>query len=110
MSEIFRDTPQFTVAPPSLIGSRDNRTGEVYFPPRAVSADGRLRPCVDVSLSPRGKLYAFTSFAGTTYGQVDLPEGVRILTTLADGDHEIDADYEFELVDGDNPGWRFRRA
>lgn len=110
MTTIFEGPAQFSVDPPQLLGSRDPQTGQVFFPPRELSVDGTLRRCENISLSRSGELYAFTKFAGTVYGQIDLPEQVRVLTTLADGNHETGAVYEFEIIAGEKPGWRFRRA
>lgn len=93
-----------------LMGSRDPGSGEVYFPPRHFSADGALRVCEEVALPTRGVLYAFTAFAGQTYGQVDLDDKVRVLALLADGEHELGAAYALEVLDGDPVTWRFRHA
>lgn len=94
--------------PLGLRGSRDPATGDVYYPPRAFAADGSLRRCEPVELSGHGVLYAWTELGGTIYGQVDLPEGVRIVTRLAPGSHAIGATYSLEADPEHN--WRFRRA
>ena len=99
-------------ARPRLIGSRDPVTGQVYFPARALAADGSLRPCEAVTLAGAGRLVTWTRFAGEFFGQVDLPEGVRIQGRLAEGPHEIGAPYALEVEQpAEGPArWRFRRG
>lgn len=99
----------FRADPPTLLGSRDPRSGQVYFPPRALSADGRLTPCETVELSREGVLYSWTSMGGRFFGQVDLPEKVRLQCALAPGTPEIGAHYRLEVAP-DGHGWRFARA
>jgi len=106
----FAQAPVLAIDPPRLLGSRDPKSGDVYFPPRKVAADGSLRACEPVDLSSKGRLYAFTTFGGRTYGQVDLPEKVRILTILTGSDHVIGEAYELDVTPGDAPSWSFRRA
>lgn len=105
-------SPQFTTDPPRLIGSRDAATGQVYFPARALAADGSLRETEQVTLSPRGTLYSWTFFAGATYGQVDLPDGVRIQGLLLDKSPDIGAEYEVVIQSDEagNQDWRFARV
>jgi uncharacterized OB-fold protein len=105
-------TNVFRLDPPTLRGSRDDVSGQVYFPPRALSADGELRDCVPVDLSPEGTLYSFTRMGDTWYGQIDLPEKVRIQCVLGPGPREIGAHYRLAASpqDGDsrpNTGWWF---
>jgi Predicted nucleic-acid-binding protein containing a Zn-ribbon len=90
-----------------LRGSRDPATGQIYFPARVLAADGSLRLCEPVALSQRGRLASWTRFAGRFYGQVDLPEGVRIQGRLGEGQHRIGADYH---LCSDADGWRFDRV
>lgn len=94
--------------PLRLLGSRDPATGDIYHPPRTFAADGSLRRCESVELSDHGVLYAWTELGDTVYGQVDLPEGVRILSRLAPGSHAIGATYVLE-ADPEHH-WRFRSA
>lgn len=106
-------TDVFQPDPPTLLGSRDPQTGQVYFPPRALAADGSLRECEPVTLSRTGVLYSYTRMGDKVYGQVDLPEKVRVQSTLAPGQPaEIGAPYRLEAVtdDGGTVGWRFTRA
>lgn len=103
----MEDQIDLTATPPVLRGSRDPQTGETFFPPRALAVDGSLRDCEPVTLSRVGELYTWTRFMGTCFGQVDLPEGVRIQTPLCDGPHAIGAAYE--LVVGEGGAWSFRR-
>ncbi|MCB1405852.1 MAG: hypothetical protein KDK01_06190 [Rhodobacteraceae bacterium] len=94
---------------PRLVGSRDQETGQTYFPYRPLAADGSLRPCEEVLLSGKGALYSWTRFAKRFYGQIDLPEGVRVQCEIDDGPHEIGGIYRLEVIaDGDDAKWRFR--
>ncbi|AJE45055.1 hypothetical protein [Celeribacter indicus] len=102
----------FRADPPTLLGSRDPATGQVYFPPRTLSADGALTRCEEVELSREGILHTWTQMGGRFYGQVDLPEKVRIQCVLAPGVPEIGAVYRLEAAAADDgaAGWRFARA
>lgn len=93
-----------------LIGSRDAATGQTYFPVRPYAADGSMRPTEPVDLSSDGILYSWTIVGGTHYGQVDLPEGVRIQCELAPAEHVIDAAYTLEIMPEGDGKWRFRHA
>lgn len=97
--------------PPQLKGSRDPATGQVYFPFRAVAADGSLRPCVPLALSRQGVLITFTRMGKQCFGQIDLPEGVRVQTLLDDGDHRTGDRYVLDVVagEGEDTSWRFKR-
>ena len=79
---------------PHLLGSRCGACGKVFFPQQTLCTEcfqeGTLKPN---PLSTRGKLYAFTivereSLApkGFTvpysYGYVELPEGVRVISKI----------------------------
>ncbi|MFF0816204.1 MaoC family dehydratase N-terminal domain-containing protein [Rhodococcus sp. NPDC003318] len=101
-------TPVFDRATFRLQGSRDPQTGEVFHPPRTYSVDGRFRECEDVDLPAEGELYAFTSFAGQDYGQIDLAGGVRIQAALAAGEHRIGGKYRLDSEDGGK--WWFVHA
>ncbi len=91
-----------------LRGSRDPRTGETYFPRRALSVDGTLRDLEPVDLAPGAVLHSWTSFDGTDFGQVDLADGVRLQTRLGPGPHQIGTAY---VLAGDVTGeWWFARA
>ena len=102
------ESASFRTDPLRLLGSRDPVTGDTYYPPRPLAVDGSLRTCEPVELSTEGILYAWTEFNKVAYGQVDLPEGPRILTRIAPGEHQIGATYVLE-ADADHQ-WRFRRA
>ncbi|MDR5653181.1 hypothetical protein [Ruixingdingia sedimenti] len=93
---------------PRLRGARDPASGACHFPFRPLSTDGSLRPCTEIALSDRGILYTWTRFAGRFYGQVDLPEAVRIQTELGEGPHDIGAPYRLDIAP-DGAGWRFVR-
>ncbi|GAA1017679.1 hypothetical protein GCM10009556_065760 [Acrocarpospora pleiomorpha] len=85
-----------------LTGSKDPETGQVFYPARALSVDGRMRPLVESALASEGVLYSWTTYAGTAYGQVDLDDGVRLQVRLAPGDHQIGARYRLAgSPDGD---------
>jgi hypothetical protein len=95
-------------APTRLRASRDPRTGETYYPERALSVDGTLRRVEPVDLATRGVLYSWTTFDGADFGQVDLEDGVRLQVRLHDGPHEIGATYS---LGGDvSADWWFTRA
>jgi len=109
---VYRNTfilmPEPTTASGPLKGSRDTTTGDVYFPPRALSVDGRLRPLADAELATEGILYSWTTYEGNAYGQVDLAGGVRLQAPLSPGEHEIGAAYRMAgAPDGE---WWFERA
>lgn len=93
-----------------LAGSRDPSNGQTYFPARALVADGSLRPCESINLSPTGILASWTRLVDRHFGQVDLPEGVRVQTLLSDGPHEIGASYRLQVADKDGTmEWSFTR-
>ncbi len=94
--------------PGRLRGSRDPRTGETYFPERALSVDGTLSELEPVDLARRGVLYSWTSFDGVYFGQIDVDDGVRLQVRLGDGPHEIGAVYE--LAGDVTTEWWFARA
>jgi len=105
------DRVLFRTNPPCLLGSRDEVTGAVYFPPRALTTDGSLRECVRIELSSKGTLFSWTRFAGRYFGQIDLPEGVRLQCALDDGAHEIGAVYALDIfrTESGAQDWRFIR-
>lgn len=91
----------------ALTGSRDPQTGQVFFPPRALSVDGALRELEEVELPSTGVLYSFAVVGDTTYGLIDLQQGVRLQAELAPGDPVIGGAYR--LI-GDEDEWSFERA
>jgi uncharacterized OB-fold protein len=93
--------------PYRLLGSTDELRAEVYYPARALSVDGALRELETVELSTEGTLYSWTALGPTVYGQVDLPEGVRLLAELDDGPHRIGGRYRLVADSNAGPGWRF---
>lgn len=97
---------------PHLVGSRDPQTGQVYFPPRALAADGSLRVCEPVRLVGRGVLTTWTKFAGRCFGHVDLQGEVRIQCEILGDLHEIGATYELDTTPGEDnaAAVRFRRV
>ena len=79
-----------------LIGSRCKRCGEHFYPKRAVCANCYSQEMEDVALSRRGKIFTYTiartGYPGTPVtppfitGQVELPEGVQVLSLITDVD------------------------
>ncbi|WP_424830488.1 Zn-ribbon domain-containing OB-fold protein [Ruegeria sp.] len=98
--------------PERLVGSRDPQTGAVFFPFRDLSADGQLRRCERVELTGKGTLYSWTRFARKSFGQIDLPEGVRIQALLKGEDHEIGATYHLvvDVTEDGEKKWSFARV
>ncbi|MCJ2877393.1 hypothetical protein JUM41_24390 [Rhizobium pusense] len=96
---------------PHLRGSRDPMTSQVYFPFRMVAADGSLRVCEPLALSRQGVLITWTRMGKQCFGQIDLPEGVRVQAPLDDGDHRSGDQYVLDVVAGDaaEASWRFKR-
>lgn len=74
-----------------LKASRDSVTGQTYVPPRALAADGSLRPTEALEVPAQGVLNSSTTFNGECYGIVDLDCGSRIQTLLAPGTDRIGA-------------------
>lgn len=98
-----------TLLSKSLVASKDTKTGQVFFPPRKYSVDGKLRELTEFALGQQGILYSWTQFAGIYFGQIDMPEGVRIQTQLDQTQPVIGTSYEirWELDDDNNETWRF---
>ncbi|HWO93716.1 MAG TPA: zinc ribbon domain-containing protein, partial [Dehalococcoidia bacterium] len=94
---------------PRLLGSRCRACGEHFFPRRVVCAKCLARDIEDVELSPRGKLYTWTHVFVPMFGaqrtdlneydvgQVDLPEGVRVQTTLTGDTSKLRIGGEMEI-------------
>jgi acyl dehydratase/uncharacterized OB-fold protein len=95
-----------------LLGSHDPVTGQTFFPPRTLAVDGSLREIDPVALSPVGTLVAWTTMAGFAFGEVDLPEGVRIQARLEGAQpHDVGRDYRVHVTaEGISPEWWFVRA
>lgn len=93
-----------------LIGSRDAETGQVYFPQRAYAADGSMRETEQVPLSNQGVLYSWTILGDEHFGQIDLPERVRIQSRLQPSEHQIGEVYELVIIGEADNDWRFSRA
>lgn len=97
---------------PKLLGSRCMTCGEHFFPRRLVCArpDCLGRELENVELSTRGTLYTHTHVFVPMFGaqrtdlneydvgQVDLPEGVRVQTTLVGDRAQIKVGAEMEIV------------
>jgi uncharacterized protein len=86
----------FTVDPPALTGGRCRACGTLRFPALDVCPSCQSADCEEIPLSTEGSVFTFTivhmappGYLGETpyaYGVVELPEGLRITTTLLAGD------------------------
>lgn len=99
---------------PSLAGSRCKDCGAVYFPRRLMCFECRSTELQEHPLSRRGVVYSWTtvhvsSARSTPYmiGYVDLPEGVRVFTTLRADREPLDFDQPVQLQAGPDAGWYF---
>jgi uncharacterized protein len=101
----------FTVDPPALIGGRCRVCGTLRFPAVDVCPGCQEADCDQVALSTSGTVFTFTVVrvaprgylgeAPYAYGVVELPEGLRVTTTLLAGDlaeMEIGVPCGFELM------------
>jgi hypothetical protein len=92
-----------------LIGSKCRSCGEYFFPKRVFCAKCFLEDTEEVLLSRKGKLYTYTTVHVPMFGkvvmdrgeycvgQVDLPEGPRIQTTLSCDPSELKIGMDMEL-------------
>lgn len=102
-------------APGYLIGSRCRRCGEVFFPKRETCGKCLKDDLEEIRLSRRGKLASFTvirhkppapfkapePFSPFALGEIDLPEGLAVLSQLTGCDVDsmttgIDVELTFE--------------
>lgn len=95
------------IEPGHIAASRDPRTGEHYYPVRALSVDGELRALEEVSLPGIGVLAEYVAMGERHYGYVDLPSGVRLIVELGAGPHQVGAEYRWDGAAGPR---RFERA
>jgi len=82
----------FTVDPPALLGGRCRVCGTLRFPSLDVCPSCQAGDCEQVALSTTGTVFTFTvvhmeppGYLGETpyaYGVIELPEGLRVTTTL----------------------------
>jgi uncharacterized OB-fold protein len=108
----FFTIPDDPATPPRLLGSRCRACGEHFFPRRQVCARCLNDGTDDLLLSPHGTLYTWTFVhfplfgakagdhaGGYGVGQVDLPEGPRVMAVLQGqpGDFRIGMRMEMEL-------------
>jgi uncharacterized OB-fold protein len=108
----FFTIPDDPATSPRLMGSRCRACGEHFVPRRQVCASCLAEGADDVLLSPRGTLYTWTYVhfplfgskraehaGGYGVGQVDLPEGPRVMAVLQGepGDFRIGMPMELEL-------------
>ena len=103
----------FRIDPPALTGGRCTACGSLSFPQRAWCPDCQSTAIEDVALSTTGVVYTFTVVhmvppgylgeAPYAYGVVELPEGLRVTSTLLADDLERDRRSEppcsFELLE-----------
>lgn len=102
----------FTVEPPALTGGRCERCGALMFPARMLCPECQGDAIAAVPLSTTGVVYTFTivrmmppGYLGEVpyaYGVVELPEGLRVTTTLTADSLEmivIGAPCAFELIE-----------
>lgn len=83
------NNPDATPSRVTIQASQDAQTGQVYVPPRALAADGSLRPTQPLEISGAGVLYSATTFSGQVYGIVDLDGGARVQALLDGGSYTI---------------------
>ncbi len=107
----FFRIPDDPTEPPRLLGSRCKSCSEVFFPRRRVCARCFARETENVELGTRGTLYTYTYVhvplfntrradqGGYGVGQVDLPQGPRVMSVLSGGpdDFRIGMEMEVEL-------------
>jgi len=88
----------FSIEPPRLMGGRCRRCGALAFPRREICPECQHGDVEPVGLSTSGVVYTFTivrmsppGYLGEApygYGVVELPEGLRLTTTLLANDLE----------------------
>ncbi len=93
---------------PLLIGNKCKSCGEYFFPKRVICPNCLKEDVLeDVLLSNKGKLYTYCIVkvapvgfdAPYAVGYVDLPEGLRIFSPLAECDKErLKIDMDVELI------------
>jgi uncharacterized protein len=101
----------FTVDPPALIGGCCRVCATLRFPAADVCPACQADDCAQVALSTTGTVFTFTVVhasppgylgeAPYAYGVVELPEGLRVTTTLLAedlGEIAIGARCTFELI------------
>jgi len=112
-----------------LIGNRCNMCGEYFFPKRVICPNClKEEPLEEVLLSNKGKLYTYSVVKAAplgfqspyVMGYVDLPEGLRILSPIAEYENEtLRIGMDMEVIvdkiredDTGNPvyGYKFRPA
>lgn len=102
----------FSTDPAALIGGRCTSCGAQSFPRRAWCPECQRTTIEDIALSTTGRVYTFTIVhmvppgylgdAPYSYGVVELPEGLRVTTTLLADDLEtigVGGPCSFELLE-----------
>ena len=87
--------------------ARDPVTGDQFYPRRALSIEGALRALEPVDVPGFGVLSEAVSMGERSFGYIDLPGGVRLISELGPGPHIVGANYR--LVDAEGRR-RFDRA
>ena len=101
----------FAVDPPALLAGRCRGCSTLHFPRRAICPGCQQAEVEETRLSTRGRVYTFTivraappGYLGETpyaIGIVELPEGLRVTSTITADDLEalaIGDAVEFELI------------
>lgn len=78
---------------PTVSGTRDPRSGMLMVPARQFSVDGTLTRCEPTELEGAGRLVEVVRMGERDYGWVDLPGGVRLISVLGPGPHEVGGRY-----------------
>jgi uncharacterized OB-fold protein len=101
----------FSTEPPALLAGRCTACGALHFPRRGMCPECQATTVAEAALSTRGRLFTFTivrmsppGYLGETpyaIGIVELPEGLRVASTIVADDLEalaIDDEVHFELL------------
>jgi uncharacterized OB-fold protein len=99
---------------PFLVGSHCKSCGATHFPRRLICFECRSTELQEQLLSRRAIVYSWTTVRVSssrptpyTVGYVDLPEGVRVFTTLLDHQDQLDFDHPVQLRTGPDGEWAF---
>jgi uncharacterized OB-fold protein len=111
----------FSTDPPALLASRCRACGALRFPTAALCANCQSDAQDTVALAPEGELYTYTvvhapppGYKGETpyaVGVVELPDGLRVTSTILGDDLAVGDRVRFELLQvGDVLSYAYRRA
>ncbi|QYB00172.1 hypothetical protein I1A62_03535 (plasmid) [Rhodococcus sp. USK10] len=96
-----------TTEKPHMPGSRDPRSGDLYAVPRLWSVDGGLVELEPAHIPAVGVLTEVIEMGPRSFGYVDLSGGVRVITELGAGPHDVGGRYQLSI---DAQPRRFDRA